>query len=404
MITKNIKQQFIIGEPVFQEFKALMNATFRFYEETWEFFFKELPRHLHQSELVSLVNVELKKRLFNPEFCDHIQDSLKSLRRAIIRLEDLHSGQPAHPQFLLDIPRLLTLSEHVEILYQRHWEIYRYSDKIGEEGIVEFLMEIHRIRNEWRLILVGNAHAVDFVQSLSGPRLPPKRIAFQVSYLRETGDDVPFPALKPLLDLLESAYRLVTAVLKIDPETTPLILTGMEVGHPVQLSLAIPQEVEAPLTKFLKYLFLQGMFKRESLLKFVFEAIVKEFSQGEPPTTLFLGKIQKELIVILKQLPADGKVSISDLTFPGDEIIALEEFTDALEQNKINFEALIKNAEGRKPAKKVKPAAPKPDTEKPIQPPTQAVKSPRPGNTESEEKDGSLQPKHYIGFLTEKNG
>ena len=118
MILNELKTHLRTSEPVTREFVALMDATFRYYGDTRALFFEKLPHHLLQSELVSLVNVEVKNLLFDERFCQGIQESLKTLRRAIIRLEDLRALHPQHPDTVNNLTKLAALAERVEALYQ----------------------------------------------------------------------------------------------------------------------------------------------------------------------------------------------------------------------------------------------------------------------------------------------
>ena len=129
MISKQLKAHFLTGEPVIQEFTALMNATFQNYRETHTVFFEKLPARLHQSELVTLINVELKTRLFDPAFCETIEDALEALRRVIIRLQDIRTQHPGITGVFDSLNRLISLAEKVVVLYQQHWEHYRYQSR-----------------------------------------------------------------------------------------------------------------------------------------------------------------------------------------------------------------------------------------------------------------------------------
>ena len=110
MISKQLKAHFHTGEPVIQEYSALMNATFEYYRETRALFFDKLPDHLHQSELVSLINVELKNRLFSEAFCETIQQALRdaiassTLPFVEIHISNIYKREPfRHHSYLADL-------------------------------------------------------------------------------------------------------------------------------------------------------------------------------------------------------------------------------------------------------------------------------------------------------------
>ena len=71
--------------------------------------------------------------------------------------------------------------------------------------------------------------------------------------------------------------------------------------------------------------------------------------------------MQRELSAQLKALPHEGRFTISDRTFPDDAISVLQEFTGALEEQKIDFESLVRAGEkARKPAKPRPASGPRP--------------------------------------------
>ncbi len=111
MILSQIKAHLAASEPSTREFVALMDATFRFYGETRSIFLDKLPQHLLQSELISLINVEIKERLFNENFCNGIKDAQKAIQRAIIRLENLRKAHPHHPDTVNNLTKLIAVAE-----------------------------------------------------------------------------------------------------------------------------------------------------------------------------------------------------------------------------------------------------------------------------------------------------
>ena len=395
MISKQLKAHFHTGEPVIQEFSALMNATFLFYRETRGLFFEKLPEHLHQSELVSLINVDLKNRLFGEAFCETIQDALKALRRVIIRLEDLQAAHPAVSEVFSNLSRLIKLSGRVEALYQQHWEHYRYQNRINEQDLVKFLLEIDAIGKAWEKFQAGHASARALVDALSG-RPPQEGIKpLVVAYQREEPHHFSTGTLKALMNFLEAGYRFVCAVRDIDPAAQPLTLLQVEIATPVELHLGVPEDSEEPFRRLLQYLFLKDMLRGETLLKFVCDAIAKDFGGGKAAAPPTVTAFQKELSAALKQLPSDGSFTISDRTFPQEGIPVLQEFTKYLEDKNIKADALLK-AKG-KPREGAKPR-PTPAA-KPLPPPVaaEAAKRPSPAVIPLEPVD-----KEHIRILTER--
>ena len=360
MISSQLKTHFRTGEPVIQEFSALMGATFQYYLDTRALFFEKLPAHLHQSELISFVNVDLKNRLFNQAFCETIKDALKAMRRIIIRLEDLHQDHPSLTGVFSNLPRLIKLAERVDALYQAHWEHYRYRNRLTETELVEFLLEIDGIARQWDRFQEGHGSIQGLVDALSGRACPPDMRALVVSYRQEGPAHFSVGTLRALLNFAEGAYRFVCAIREIDIAAYPLTLLQVEIAEPVELHLGVPVSAEEPLRKLLQYLFLKDMLRAESLLKFVFEAIHKEFGNGKSLTAPSLATFQKELTGPLKQLPSVGTFTIAGRSFPEQGIPVLQEFTRYLEEKKIKYDGLLKTApKGRGTAKPRQQAQPK---------------------------------------------
>lgn len=352
MIHNQIKSQFAAAEPVTREFVALMDATFRPYTDLRAYFFTALPQHLHQSELVSLVNVELKGRLFEQGFCEGIPEALKSLRRAIIRLEDLRAAEPHLAPEVNDLARLAALAERVEALYQKHWEHYRYQDRLSEQDLVDFMLEIDQIAYDWDLYLrtFSALHAV--VQELTGQPCPDGMAPLRVAYQREAPAHFAVGTLKALMDFFEAGYRFVCAASETDADAQPLSLLQVEMAEPVELHLAVPEAVAPAYRRFLQYLFLQDMLKRDALLKVVFEAVSKELGRDKALPAPTVNTHHKELTSALSRLPADGHFTVVDRTFPDDRVRVLQEFTARLDENQIRYDALLRSGDSKPRSRK----------------------------------------------------
>lgn len=405
MILHELKSHLAKSSPVTGEFVALMDATFRYYTDTRTEFFSELPRHLLQSELVSLVNVELKARLFDDTFCQGIQDALKSLRRAIIRLEDLRAGHPDHPAEVNDLARLAALAERVEALYQKHWEFYRYQGRLTEEDLVAFVLEIDEAGYQWDTYLTASTAVQSLADALGTQPCPAHMAPLRISYQREGPDHFAIATIQSLMGFLEAGYRFVCAAWDIDPQAQPLTLLQVDVAHPVAVQLAVPEATQGPYRRFLQYLFLKDMLKREALLKVVFEATMQEAGRDKPLTPAVLAGFQKELTAALKQLPGDGRFGISDRVFPDDGIRVLQEFTAALDERKIGYDALLRGdaTKGRTRGKsKGASGDAAPGTKGSPEPPPTPPIPPAPQRPQADEL-GSLfnvNPKEHIAVLT----
>lgn len=352
MIENQLKAHAARAEPVTREFIALMGGTFRYYAETRNLFFDQLAAHLHQSELISLVNVEVKNRLFRAEFCEGLQEALKALRRAIIRLEDLRAAHPELPPAVNDLERLARIAEDVEALYQRHWEFYRYQTHLNEEELVRLLLEVDRIAYAWDGYLAGVTAAQRVAAGLGGRPVPQGHGVLAIRYSQPGPGHFSVATFKSLLDFLDSGYRFVGALFGVDTAAQPLAVLSVEMSEPVQLHVCLPAAVEEPFRKLLQYLFLKDMLKREALLKFVFDAVEKDFPGARPLSAAALSAFQKELAAALKLLPEGARFTFADRTFPGDEIPVLNELTASLERAHVDIQPLLGG--GDKPRKAAK--------------------------------------------------
>lgn len=385
MILSQLKAQFRTAEPVAQEFVAFMETTFARYRETAESLFAALPGRLAQSELATLLGGEIKGRLFDAPFCESIQESLKTLRRAIIRLEDLRAAHPDLPGYVNDLGALVALAEQVEALYQRHWEFYRYQSRVTEAEVAQFLLEVARIGAGWEQYTGGLRAMRALVEVLRGRPLAEGWAALTLTYQRPPPEHFAAATLTAITEFLDAAYRFVCAVTALDPQRQPLTLLQVDIAEPVELHVAVPQGAEVAYARFLQYLFLKDLFKREPLLRIVFEAVERDFAR-ERLSPAALANHQKELIAQLRRLPADGRFVVAGRAFPEDGIPVMREFIDELEQKQINYDALTglekPKAKGR--AKAAQPSLPDPES-----PPAQATaRAPR--------------TKEHIPLLTER--
>lgn len=400
MILQQVKEHLGVSEPLTRKFVSLMDATFRYYGETRSLFFEKLPQHLLQSELVSLVNVEIKNRLFDEKFCSGIQDSLRAVQRANIRLEDLRKQYPDHSDAVNNLSRLAALGDRVEALYQKHWEFYRYQNRLTEEDLVRFILEIDQAGYEWDNYSSGFSAIKGLVDNLDGHRLPDGFAPLRISYQRGGVHHFSVSTLRSLLNFLEAGYRFICAVGEIDLETQPLTLVHAEVAEPVQLLFAVPESASSPYRNFLQHLFLKDMLKRDALLKVVFQEVTRDMGREKPLPPATMAGFQREMTAELKKLPQDGRFTISNRTFPDDGIKVLQEFTAALDEKNIRYDTLLRG-EIRKSAS--------PGAKRPSKPKEETTPLPRVEPGRKEDGIPGLGPllkplvdKEHIAVLTEK--
>ncbi len=358
MIFKDLRAQFGAAAAVTREFVALMGNTFTPYREIQSHLLDQLPHRLEGVGLASFITDELQGRLFAADFCERIPLSLKSLRRAIIRLEDLHEEHQDIPAYVNDLASLGSIAEAVEALYQQHWEYYRYQNGLTGEDVLRFLLEVHRIGISWDSYLSAFQDKVSMMESLEGRPAPEDMASLRVGYQRRGAGHFSVGTLRALVNFMEAAYRFVSTLYEIDPEERPLALLHVEIAEPVELYLSLPPETEAAYRRLLQYLFLKDMLKRDALLKFVFQAVEKEHSAAGPLSTAQMTAFQKDLSAQIKELPTDGRFIISDRAFPDDEVRVLQEFMAMLEGQGVRYDTLL----GGDKAKGARKKAPKSNT------------------------------------------
>ncbi|MDH5752773.1 MAG: hypothetical protein OEZ59_10210 [Deltaproteobacteria bacterium] len=413
MIIQQLKQNHAIIEPVAAEIVSLMDARFRQYSEIRYRFLDGLPEHLLQSELVSFINVEIKEALFNESFCQGIQEALKALRRAIIRLEDLRATHRDIPSSIVDLKRLSELSEEVEGLYQKHWEYYRYKGRLSEEELVGLLLDIDRIGYHWDMFISRFAGVSDLAKELSMAPLREGIVPLQISYQIPAPDQFSVTMLAQVMDFLQSGYEFVCAVTSVDPKNHQLSLLQIDISSPVLITLGIHQGLAKIFRRFLHYLFLQDMLKRDTLLKIVFEAIGKDAgAEKKLPPAQVTGFIKK-LSGHLKNLPENGRFNISGKIFPDDRIQVLQEFTRNLDMQNIKYDALLRDGKSGKSTPRARtgaeadnpPPAPRP-ADVPAPPQREEVIEPPPRRISESAVPGknifSNLKKDHISVLTEK--
>jgi hypothetical protein len=354
-----------------------MRTTFAYYGELQTQFLAKLPKHLHQSELITLINTEIRPRLFNHHFCERIPEALKSLRRAIVRLEDLRLSRPVPPEPVNRLPALASIAEQVESLYQRHWEYYRYQNNLREEDLVAFLMEVERIAYDWDIFLEGFTGTADLLKTLSGRALPEGSASIRIAYQRAEPAHFAAGTLTALLEFFQACHAFICAVHGADSSAQPLTLLDVEVGEPVEITLAMPELASDSFRRFLQYLFLKDMLQREPLLKFVMEAVLRDYGKGEGPGGAVLQALQKEISARLKNLPEDGRFWISDRTFPDDGVQVMHDLFVELERKDIAHEALLASGDKLKRSARLRKPSPKAPQPAELAPP------PKPGSAET---------------------
>ncbi|MDH4224443.1 MAG: hypothetical protein OEW12_02215 [Deltaproteobacteria bacterium] len=356
MILSTLKSQFVSAESTTLEFVDLMRVTFSYYSDLRGRFFSLLPANTRQGELTNLLTGDLRSRLLNKPFCDRIQESLKAVRRSVIRLEDLRAQHPAVPALVNNLQALAKIAESVENLYQKHWECYRYQAQLSEKETVEFLMEIDRIGYDWDIYLESFTQTRTLVAALQGRGPGQGEAVVQVGYQRDNPFHDSAGGLIIILQFLEGCYRFICALYRIDPAQRPLSVLQVEIDQPVHMMVGVPEQCGKTYQKFLQHLFLKDMLQRDALLKFVMESVKKETGNDLSPATLL--KHQKELNALIKTLPEGGQFTISDRVFPDDSVVVMREFMVTLDQQNISYESLLKASEKIKKTTAMRAAKP----------------------------------------------
>jgi hypothetical protein len=293
-----------------------------------------------------------------------------------------------------NLATLAGLAEQVEALYQKHWEYYRYQSNLTEPEMVAFLLDVERIGYDWDVYLEGFTAAGSVIKELSGKPLPEDAASIRVAYQRESPAHFAAETMTVLMGFLQGCYRFVGAVHGVDAAAEPLTLLQVEIGEPVEMVLSVPKPTEESFRRFLQYLFLKDMLQREALLKFVMEAILREYRPGGGLATTEINGFQKDIGTKLKALPEDGRFRIADRQFPGDGVAVIRDFFSSLEEQQIPHESLLQGGGDKlKTSGKMRKAKAAPEVRGepgPVQP--------RPGGPPAQPAQGD-----HIRMLTERD-
>jgi len=390
VLLSKLKSQFQHSEPATLEFVELMRSTFSYYSELRSRFFRTLSQSLQQNGLGSLLAGEIRNKLFHAPFCESIPETLKAHRRALIRLDDLRKEQPGIPAFVNNLETLAKLGEQVENLYQRHWEYYRYQAQVAEKDLVAFVLDIDRIGYEWDIYLEGFSGTRALVAALTSRSCREGDVPLRVGY-QQAINNLAAKNLRVILDFLEGAYGFVATLHRLNPNENPLSLLQVAVDDPVEIQLALPQAAVETYSKFLRYLFLKDTVSKDTLLKYVMEALQKETGAALPPAVQ--QKFQKEMTALLKSLPEEGRFMVSDRVLPDDSVGVMQELMGTLTQQNISFEALLKQGEKLKKKGSVRKTPPLVnEAESSLPAPSAKQTSTPPSNPQ----------RQHIGMLTER--
>ena len=346
MNNAQLSADFQSSEPITLEFVDLIRETFSFYGELRSRFYKHLPQQLRPGDFSVFLAGDLKIKLFTPAFCERIPESLKSVRRALMRLDDLRKAHPGIPPFVNDLKALAAIAERVESLYQLHWEYYRYPSHVGEGELLAVLLEIDRISYQWDIYLEGFSRVRALVAALKTQDCPEGSLMLTASYQDNVTPAITAPVLLGVTRLLEGIYRFVCGLRNLEPSDHPLVVLHVETGSPCLFHLAVPNTAHGAFRTFLHYLPLKDLVQADQLLKFVVESLEKEYSpaaenmKGKPP-----GKALKELIALTKELPPQGRLTLADSSSGTDPVGVMGEFIGSLERQNIPYESLLKAAD-----------------------------------------------------------
>ena len=356
---------------IIREFTSLMDSGFRCYEELRTRFFALLPEHWSNGQS-SVLEAEINKHLFNETFCAAIPENLKSLRRLLIRLEDLPPPD-AHQQHhqvmlasILNAAELKSLAERLEALLQRHWELHRYGSSQKHQSL-QLLLDAQQISEAWMRYLSAFNAASSTLQALEAPSCPPHTRKLELRHFHPLPLDA--QRLQTLLRFLHASHQFICAVSGAEP--LPLTILCIRAGQPLTLELAIPDHTAQDYLRLLQHLFLKDMLKQDVLLKVVFQSVLKEHQGRSSLSPQQLKALEKSLLTALKELPSEGEFHISGRKFPQDNILVLQELTNFLKERDISFKNLLS-----KPSSSRKKNPPLPAFVPPPDPPPESAASP----------------------------
>ena len=147
------QDEFEIIKPFHDRCYRLISEMFSFYTDILNLFFRNLGSEVEANSLDGFLKYEIRKRLFDSEYCKTIENLKRAVLIEDIKLEQFIEEHDSKGVFHL-IFTLKQITSAIYELLQSHWEFFKYEKTIvNSELLIAFLLEIDRIENRLNLHL-----------------------------------------------------------------------------------------------------------------------------------------------------------------------------------------------------------------------------------------------------------
>lgn len=399
MLLHDIRKQFASSISVCDGFFRLMQKNFGFYASLCNHFFTHLAPRLEQGKLNELLQAEIKLRLFDPNFCQGLEESKKQFLAEIIKLEQFIATGRYEIQYLNDLEALKAVANNIYELLQSHWELYKYQrQELTTARLISFVLEIDRISIGWDAFLEKYVAVSKLLKETGVMPVKPGLTPLKLHYHLPPGQGLSLQGNLDLMQFLLAAYEFVALVHGVDlhdaaapgPE-----LLNQESLQPISLILWVPEAMAQSFAKLLNYLSID-VIKRETLVKYVMEVVA--MGQGQEPAKTAMAASQKKLAKLLEAFPQGAYLSIDEQEM-ADSVQLLAKLTLEMDRIQVDYKDLLQAA-NRRLARNQRIA----DAVGPVQPASPALAVAKPGEAPKKAVgDGvkiDIAGKEHHGFLT----
>ena len=393
MLLHDIRKQFASSISVCDGFFRLMQKNFGFYANLCNLFFGNLASRLEQGKLNEFLQTDIRTRLFDPNFCQGLEESKKQFLAEIIKLEQFIASGRYEIQYLNDLEALKAVANNIYELLQGHWELYKYQrQELTTARLISFVLEIDRISIGWDAFLEKYVAVSKLLKETGLMPVKPGLTPLKLHYHLPPGMGLSLQGNLDLMQFLLAAYEFMAQVYGIDPQQPAPELLNQESQQPVSLVLWLPDALAPGFAKLLNYLSID-LIKRETLVKYVMEVVA--MGQGQEPAKAALAASQKKMAKLLEAFPQGAYLSIDEQEML-DSVQLLAKLTQELDRIQVDYKDLLQAANRRlarnqRIAEASAAAAPAGAVAKPTEPPKKAV------------GDGvkiDIAGKEHHGFLT----
>ena len=396
----DFRAQFKATIPICEGFFDLMKKTFGFYTSLCNDFLSSLGSEIENHTLDAFLKEEIRPRLFDPEYCKHIEAVKRQFLAENIKLEQFIEEQKYTKNFLNDLKLLRKVSDAIYDLLQKHWELYKYEKSIvGNRMLVSFLLDIDRVGIGWDAYLEKYL-AVSRILTIQSQRFQkPGYSSVEVRYHLPDEADLTITMGSDFISFLQLAFEIVLTIHNCDVHAFQVGILSLDSARPITCILSVPDSLTESYKRLLNYLSVD-ILKRDTLVKFVLEVL--RLQQDTEISKAALVPMQKRLAKKLNQLHPEGYFSVNQ-DRDEDSVNILSTLCQEMEQLEIDFKNLLTGSNNRLARNRLPsvPVALPKETRSPAE--GERQKSPEP-TAESEGKESTMKidvkNKEHIRFLT----